>query len=84
MLSSRMIFCATDFLILVEKDYLPTASVYFHWSTFPMYIRPGCANLTFVIAITHRASLYLRVLIKYKAIYNKSETNPNLAASFSM
>lgn len=40
----------------------PSASVYLSLSTCVLYIRHGCANLTFVISITDKAFLYMGVL----------------------
>nr|XP_022300829.1 uncharacterized protein LOC111109032 [Crassostrea virginica] len=47
--------------VVQDQDIPPTASVYLSGCTCIECIRPGCANLTFVISITDRASLCLNV-----------------------
>lgn len=61
-LLSSMISRANACLIFVDQDCSPKASVYLSLSTLSLHIRNGRANMTFVISITDRASLYLSVL----------------------
>lgn len=77
-----LIFCATACPFFCGKGLSPyTLCIPLSLSTWLLYIR--YANLTFVKCINDKASLY-RILMKwYIAIYNMSDTNPNLAADVS-